>query len=242
MHLFYAIGFFFLTAMGETLRHGIFALTPVEISALVHAVMIGMALFILRADLVFLLRPPGATLYDRSELIWTWRQTFIGLLLAPAVFTGPVIWALASGQSSLLPVSPTLFMDFSTLMALGSVLAQALLLREAVIKAFAPSLGYVFVVSGLSTFIFFMPDGVQQALIATAFGMFFLVLRVRGTHLLVTALIHGLSLIVLRDVVSAGVTDGQSWTHTGVVCGATVLVACAIWGTKPRPKAELGHA
>lgn len=219
MHLFFAIGFFGLIALGETLRHGIFGLTGAEMALVKHAVMAAMVLFILRGDLVHLVRP-SAQLYGRAQFGWSWARSGLAAALGALVFVPVAIWGAVTGQVTGQVTVSAWTPDPQSVLLMGSALIQALFLREAVLKGFADSPALAVSVSVLSTFILYMPMGAQAAAVAAGLGVFFVSLRLIGANALIVGALHGTYLVVMGNVLSPSLTAGQGWAYAGLVWGA----------------------
>lgn len=229
MHIAFAVLFFFYVGLCETLRHGVFGLTPSEVSAVSYGALVLIALVILRGDVVFLLRRPHHALYGAARLNWTWRRTALGLALAPLLWLVPVAYGLAKGQLSYMPLPVETLLRLLAGNVLLFALAEELFFREAAIKAFHSDTAAICVISVLSCFIFHLPDGASAAMIAAGVGVFFLTLRLIGTNLLAVTLAHGATVILLSDVLALGLTRIQLWGYATWFLGASVALSLALF-------------
>lgn len=230
MHIAFAIVFFLFVGLCETLRHGIFGLTPSETDTIIFGTMLVLALFMLRGDAVFLLRRPRGGLYGRARLGWSWPRTALALALLPLVWAVPLAVGLPLPATLAAPGDPAGWVAAlrDPLIAAIAVqwlvvaLAQELFFREAVIKCFAADLRAVFLISGLSSFIFFVPYGVPAGLLAAAGGLVFLALRLIGGNILVVALAHAATIWAWSGAADAALAPGDA-----LALAAQILAACA---------------
>lgn len=230
MHIAYAIGFFLFVALSETLRHGIFGLTPSEISAITAATLVLMSILFLRGDLAYLLRAPRDRLYGRRRLAWSWGRTLRGAIAATALCGTAVLVATAAGLLDLRRLSPATLLDLTALQVVVATLPQALFFREAAIKACRQSLPAIYLVSTLACFIHFLPGGPAQAMAAAAVGTFFLTLRLCGVNILAVAVLHGAAAVALVHVIAPAATGGAApWQVGGAVSAAAALLSLLLY-------------
>lgn len=229
MHIAYAIGFFVFIGLCETLRHGVFGLTTWETSGIVNGVLVLLAVVILRSDLIGMLRPPRNWLYGNRRLIWSWERTALAVVLGPLLWVVPALYgyAVAGVAVELRPVPAETVMELLAVQVLLVALAEEVFFREAAVKAFGTSIAAIYLVSVLSVFIFHMPQGAPAALIAAGAGMFYVTLRLVGINILMVALVHGATNVILSDVVVVGLTTADTWPYAGYFFAASALLSFA---------------
>lgn len=239
MQIAYAVVFFLLVGVCEALRNGIFGFEPAVTPLITHCALLTGAIVLLRSDAIFLAIKPKHTLYGREDLGWSWSRSLSGVVLAPVIFCLPVAYdAMVSGVdvdlSAAGALQPAVF-QYTLLM----IICQSLFFGEAVVCAFGRDKLQAIIISGLSIFIFYMPDGIPQALIAVGSGIYYLTLRLNGTNMLIAALLHGCTIIAFGTVISLGLSQDQLWSYSVYyICGAAVLslLVHAIFARSPREK------
>ena len=235
VHIAFALVFFVFVGLSETLRHGFFGLNPSEITGITAGALILSALLILRADIVFALRSPRHDLYGDARLTWTWPRTFLGLVLGPALWIIPVAYGLTLVQINIIPVPVETLIEALVVQVLLIALAEELFFREAALKAFRSDIRAIFLISGLSFFIYYVPQGLPTAIIAAGAGLYFLTLRLIGTNILAVAFVHGASVVMFTKVLSLGLTGGDEWVFAGYFLAASAglsLVVYQLFGQK----------
>lgn len=239
MQLAFAIGFFVVTGLAETLRQGYFGLGPSEISGMIAAVMTLLAVLILRGDLPGLLRPGGD---DEQWPGWSWRRTGLALFLVPLFWALPVIWGFASGRLDVVPMSGGALLRFAAMQALTVALAEHLFLREAAIRAFGPGRTAIFTISVLAVFIFHMEAGAQAALAAAGGGVFFLTLRLLGAAPVAVVLVQGLTLALFGHVIPLDLVGVPGWAGAAFLFGGAAVLSLALLTLFAAEKKETRNA
>ncbi len=229
MHIAFALLFFVFIGLCETLRHGVFGLSPSETTDIIYVTMALCALVILRGDIVFTLRKPLHDLYGNEQLNWTWSRSFLGLLLGGMLWSVVLVYGLAVNQITLLAIPREALIGALTVPLLLVALAQELFFREAVIKAYHSRISAIYLISALACFIFFVPLGVPQALIAAGAGIYYVTLRLIGTNILVVALVHGVSGAVFSKILPPGLTSGEQWIFSGYFFAASTILSFAVY-------------
>ncbi|HBS51207.1 MAG TPA: hypothetical protein DEA05_14515 [Rhodobacteraceae bacterium] len=242
VHIAYSVLFLLFVGLSETMRHGVFGLTPSEMSMLSHASLLLLALILLRGDVVFLLRRPGHDLYDDRRLGWSWRRTALGLAVAPALWIAPVSWALASGEPPFTPFAVQNMPAGTVATLLVFALAQTLFLREAAIKAFHADIRAIYLVSVLSCFIFYLPQGLPAAMVGAGVGAFLLTLRLIGTNPLVVACIHAINGIMLTEVLAPGPSGTGDWNWSACILAASALLSVLLFQVLAAKRRRTVHA
>lgn len=242
MHIAFAVIFFVFIGLSETLRHGLFGLNPSETTGITYGALILCALFILRGDIVFLLRAPRAALYGDDRLNWTWSRTILGLALGPLLWIIPVVWGLTLIQINIIPVPIDTLIEALILQALMVAVAQELFFREAVIKAFASDARAIYLITGLAFFIFYVPQGIPAAMIAAGAGLYYVTLRLIGANILAVALVHGATSVVFTQVLSLGLTGRNEWVYAGFFLGASAILSMAIYQLFAKKRSEFIYA
>ena len=242
MHIAYAVLFFFYVGLCETLRHGVFGLSPSETTGMIYGTLVLIALLILRGDVVFLVRRPTLTLYGSEMLTWSWRGTLLGVLLAPLLWSVPVLIALAQGQVAYAPITPEAFVQLLAGPVLAVAVAEELFFREAAIKAFQGTTAGVFLISALAFFIFHLPQGVPAALIWSGMGLFLLSLRLIGTNLLVVALIHAATTVLFTQVLWLDMAGSAAWQQAATILAGSALLSIAVYQLFTRKRSAIHYA
>lgn len=242
MHLAFAVSFFLFVGLCETLRHGIFGLNPSETTGYIYTAMAFCALFILRGDVVYLLRQPRHALYDSAHLNWTWKRSVLGVILGPLLWIVPVVYGLTLNQINLLPISAETLIELLVLQILLIALAEEFFFREAAIKAFRTDISAIYLISVLAFFIFYVPQGVPAALIAAGAGTFYVTLRLIGTNILVVAVVHGTTNVMFSQVFSLGLTLGNEWGYAIYFMVASVALSAAVFHLFAQKRSQFLYA
>lgn len=209
----FAICFFVLTGVGETLRQGVFALGPAEITNFMYAALALAALFMLRGDILSVFVRPKAELYGQADLGWSWPRTALALIIAPVLCILPFGFGLALIQINVVSLDALRLIELFAGQALLVALAQELFLRETVLKAFGASVAMMFLVTALTTFIFHLPQGGSYAMMASGAGVFYMSLRLLGANILVVAAIHAGISVVLTHVIVPDLNISEIWPY-----------------------------
>lgn len=242
MHIAFAIAFFLFVGLCETLRHGVFGLNPSEIDGIIYGALAFMALFLLRGDVVYLLRQPRGTLYDSPRFAWSWTRSLLGIALVPLLWAIPALYGISLIQINLVPVSAQALLGVLAMQILLVALAEELFFREAAIKAFRSDIRAIYLMSGLASFIFYVPDGVAVALVAAGAGVFYLTLRLIGTNILLVAVAHGATVVVFSDILSLGLTSGEQWSFAGSFLAASLALSAVVFTLFAKTERRLHHA
>lgn len=229
VHIAFAIIFFLFVGLCETLRHGVFGLSPSETNGIIYATLALSALVLLRGDVIFTLIRPTRPLYGNARATWNWPRTGLGLFLGPLLWVLPVAYGFALIQINVTPTGPELLIRAVGLHLLTVGIAEALFFREAVLKTFNAEPLPVCAISTLAVFIFHMPSGVPLALIAAGSGLYFLTLRLIGCNILVTALLHSATVVLFGQVLSLGLTEAQLWTYAGYFLPASAALSLCVY-------------
>lgn len=229
MHIAFAVSFFILIGLCETLRHGIFGLSPFETSGIIYGALAFCALIILRGDILFALRMPRDDLYGVQRLNWTWRRSLLGMVLGPLLWIIPLAYGMTLIQINIIPVAGGALVQALIVQVFLVALALELFFREAVIKSFRNDTSAIYLISGLAFFIFYVPQGVPAAMIATGAGLFYLTLRLIGTNILVVVLLHGATTVMFTQVLSLGLTSGDEWAYAGYFLAASAALSAAVY-------------
>ena len=228
MHIAFAMTYFGLVCLFETLRHGVFGLTSIEVTGTIYGALALGAVLLLRGDVVYTVYTPKHALYGDERLNWTWPRTALGVFLGPFIWILPVIYGVAMLQISVSPnFSATLVQTALVQMVLVGV-AEGLFFREAVVKAFAGNRVQIYIISALSVFIFYVPGGVPQALIATGASIYFMTLRLIGTNVLGVAAVQGASIVVFSQVFDLGLAQSDIWSYAAFFLGAALALSLLI--------------
>ncbi|MDK3072586.1 hypothetical protein QO034_05645 [Sedimentitalea sp. JM2-8] len=225
MQVALAITFFALVAFSETLRHGVFGLSPSDMSRAIYGALGLGAVLILRGDLVSCLFRSGSALYGREQYSWSWSRTALGLFLSPLLWVIPVVYGFAWTQINVDSGLTMSVLEAALIQTLLVGLAEGLFFREAVIKAFGESRGQVYVISALSVFVFSLPAGVPFAMMATGAALYFLTLRLIGTNIAVVAIIHGATIVMFSRILSLALTDGEIWSYAAYFLAASAALS-----------------
>ncbi len=230
MYIAYAVGFFLFVAVCETLRHGIFGLTAVEISTITSGGLALMSVLFLRGDLLHLLRPPRKTLYGRRRLRWSWGRSAVGLILTAILWGGAVLAATAAGVLELRVFTAETLIELAALQMVVAALPQQLFFRETVVKACHQSLPAIYLVSTLACFVFFMPEGPRLALLAAAAGLYLLTLRLSGVNILAVAAAHAAANVMLAHViVPVGAAAEEPWRLALAALALSVILSAILY-------------
>ena len=229
VHIAFAIAFFVFVGLCETLRHGLFGLTPYETTGIIFGTLAVLALLILRGDVVFLLRSPRNELYGNPDLGWSWRRSLLGLMFVPLLWLVPAIYGAALIQINWQPISSDELVGLLAFHVFFIAFAQEAFFREAAVKAFGADVSAMFVVAGLCSFIFHMPEGMPAAMIAGGAGLFYMALRLIGTNIIVVSVGHGVTSIVFTSVLSLGLTGQDAWIYAATFLTASVVLAVSIY-------------
>lgn len=224
MQVAYAIAFFLLVGVCETLRNGVFGFNPSAIPLITNCTLLAGALLLLRSDAIYLIQVPKQPIYGREGLGWSWPQSLLGVVLAPVLFCLPVVYGFAVSGIEFNPFALDSVQPMFLQQTVFMIVCQSLFFGEAVVKAFGRDRMQALIISGLSVFIFYIPDGLPQALIAAGSGIYYLTLRLIGTNMLIVALLHGVTIILFGEVISLGLSQDQQWLYS--VCfvfGSAVL-------------------
>lgn len=204
MPLAFAISLIGLAWLSETMRQGVIGMNSLETNTVTHVAAAALAILILRSDLVLLVRRPAALVSGPHPMDWSLKQSLLGMAIAPVLFGLPMVYMVLNGQP--LPDIRTLLLalpiTIETLFLKTLLLAICveLFFREAALCAFRENRAALVVASTLAYFVFCLSSGLAAAMVAAGAGLFYLVLRLSGTHILIVALIHavvatGLALI-----------------------------------------------
>ena len=229
MRIAFAILFFVFVGLCELLRLGFFGLSNSETSGITYGALALCAVLILRSDLVFTMYCPDQPLYGNERFSWTWSRTVLGLFLGPVIWMVPAAFGFALMQINVSPVIDDVLLRSVLVQVFLVGFAEGLFFREAVIKAFGEDTLPMYVVSALAVFIFYVPTGVPQALIAAAFGVYFLTLRLIGTNILAVALVHGATVVLFSQVISLGLTQADMWTYAAYFTVATAALSLLVF-------------
>ncbi|MCF6231686.1 MAG: CPBP family glutamic-type intramembrane protease [Rhodobacteraceae bacterium] len=245
MHIAFAVLFFVFIGLSETLRHGIFGLTASEVTGISTGALVLAAVFILRSDIVNLPRRSADNLYGDQKFNWSWGRTILGLILAPLLWAMPIVYGMTMIQINILPLDTQTLIEALIVQVLLVAVAQELFFREAAIKAFNSDVRAIYLISGLSFFIFYVPFGVPGAIIAAGSGIFYLTLRLIGTNILVVALIHGTTSVVFTNVLSLGLkgrNTGDEWTYAGFFLAGSVILSAAVYQIFAPKRSKFAYA
>ncbi|MHA6261770.1 CPBP family glutamic-type intramembrane protease [Arenibacterium sp. CAU 1754] len=242
MPIAFAICFFIYVALSETLRHGVFGLSPSEISAISYVALALGALLILRADILFTLRPPRHALYGDARLNWTWTRTAMGLVLGPLLWIIPVAYGVSLIQINIGSFLVPTLIEALLYEVVMVAIAVELFFREAAIKAFQGNVPAMILASSLAYLIFHIPAGVPAALIAAGSGLYFLTLRLIGTNILAVALLHGATVIVMTQIIPLGLTGAELWRYSVYFAVAAVVLSMAVLSLFIFNQRDLQHA
>lgn len=229
MQVAFAIIFFIFVGVCETLRHGVFGLNPSNTPIIIYGILTLAALLLLRSDLIQTMHCPKDPLYGSERLNWTWPRTVLGIFLGPLIWTVPVAYGFALIQINVNPIAVDGLLQVFLGQALLVVIAESLFFREAVIKAFGRHILPAYVISVLALFIFYVPVGVPEALIAAGSGIYYLTLRLIGTNIWAVALLHGATLILFGEVLSLGLTQSQLWSYSVYYVSASAALSVLIF-------------
>lgn len=232
MHISFAISFFLFVGLSETLRHGVFGLSPSETNGILVGILLLAALLFLRGDVIYLFREPADKHRIRRAsgpwVTWSWKRSVLGLFLSPLVLVGPLIWGIALIQINFrMPddIFPSTTAVFDILLL---ALACELFFRETVIKAFRGQKGPVILASSLAYFTFWMPSGLETAVMAAGSGLFFLTLRLIGTNILLVAGVHAALALLWGHVLSLGQTAVPDLQFAVFYLGCAALVSLVL--------------
>lgn len=242
MHIAFAVVFFVFVGLSETLRQGIFGLNATEIAGITSGALLFSAVFILRGDIVFLLRRSRQDLYGDARLNWTWPRSGLGLILGPALWILPFIYGSTLIQINFTSISLDTLITALATQVLLVALAQELFFREAVVKAYQSSTRAIYLVSGLAFFIFYVPQGVPAAMIAAGMGLYLVALRLIGTNVLVLALIHGATSVMFTNVLALGLTGRDQWMYGAFFLAGAALLSLIVHQTFSQKRSEYIYA
>ncbi len=214
MQVAYAIMFFILVGVSETLRHGVFGLNPTETPVIIYGALAICALLMLKSDLITTIHRSGEPLYGSGRLNWSWPRSVLGIFLVPLLWIVPVAYGFALAQLEIHPITSTTVLETLLTQVLLVAVAEGLFFRETVIKAFGREILSVYVISTLALFIFHVPSGLPMAMIAAGSGIYYLTLRLIGTNIWVVAALHGVTLILFGKVLSLGLSQEQFWPYS----------------------------
>lgn len=242
MHIAFAVIFFLLIGLSESLRLGFIGLNPSEATALIYASLAFGAVLILRTDCLFLLRQPKQPLYDNPRLGWTWKRTVLGLCLAPVLCLLPILYGLTLIQIKFFVVPADLLIEAIVYQVAFVALAENLFFREAAVKAYGRDVSAMFVASGLACFIFYYPEGLGAAMMAASIGVFCLALRLIGTNILAVALAQGALHVVLTQLIPLQLGRAQMWPYAIYFTVGTVVLALLVVNLFAPKQRELRYA
>lgn len=242
MHIAFAVIFFLLIGVSESLRLGFIGLNPTEATALIYACLAFGAVLILRNDCLSLVRSPKRPLYGNPRLHWTWKRTVLGLFLAPLLCLLPILYGLTLIQIKFFVIPTEVLIEAIAYQVVFVALAEELFFREAAIKAYGQDIRALFVASGLACFIFYYPTGLGPAMMAGATGIFFLSLRLTGMNILAVALAHGTLSVVMTQVIPAQVGRAQMWPYAIYFTVSTLILALVVVNLFAPKQRELRYA
>ena len=242
MPVAFAICFFLVVAVSETLRQGVFGMSPVEISTTTYAGLALAALIILRSDLSYVFRRPDLPLYGNAGLNWTLPRTALGLILGTLIVILPAAVGVTLIQINLGSVLAGIFADALVYQAMIVALSVELFFREAAVKAFQDHLGAMILASTLAYFIFRLPDGLAPAVLSGASGLYFMALRLIGTNILVVSAISAAFGIVMTRFVLGHLAGPEIWTYAIYFTAAVVIVSMTVLSLFGPNKREPSYA
>lgn len=226
MPIAFAICFFFYIGLAETLRHGVFGMNPSEIESAVRAALLLCALFLLRGDLISVIRRPTHGLYGDSRLNWTLARTLAGLVLGPLLLAVPTAYGIATGQISFQPVPSDILIRATVYEAVLLMIGVELFFREAAVKAFSGHLVAMILASVLAYAIYRLPEGIPAAIMAGGAGFYYLALRLSGVNILAVAVVHALVSVVQNQVIPVSTPGAEIWTYA--ICFTVAAAAMAL--------------
>lgn len=242
MQIAFAVFFFVFVGVCETLRRGVFGLSPSDTPGVICGVMALGALLLLRSDAIYTIHCPQIPLYGNERLNWSWPRTVLGVLLAPLLCIVPIAYGFALIQINVNPIGPDLLVQALLVQVLMVTIAEALFFREAVIKAFGRDMLPVYVISTLAVFIFYIPSGVPGALIAAGAGMFYLTLRLIGSNILVVAVLQGATVVLFGEVLALDLSQSQLWSYAIYFISASAALSLLIFMLFSTPPREAHYA
>ncbi|MEY8827590.1 CPBP family glutamic-type intramembrane protease [Sedimentitalea sp. XS_ASV28] len=237
MQVAYAIMFFILVGVSETLRHGVFGLNPADTTTIIYGALAICALLLLKSDLITTIHRPVEPLYGSDRLNWSWRRSMLGVFLMPLLWIVPVAYGFALVQLDIHPIASTTVLETLLTQVLLVAVAEGLFFREAVVKVFGREILPVYLISTLALFIFYLPSGLPMAMIATGSGIYYLTLRLIGTNIWVVAALHGVTLILFGKVLSLGLSQEQFWPYSiyfMIASAALSLLVFMLFAPSPR--------
>lgn len=207
MPIAFAICFFIFVGLSETLRQGVFGLNPSETDATLSAALLLCALIVLRTDIVHTVRQPKYAIYGRPSLNWAWSRSVLGLVFGLGLIILPVAISSTLIQINFEEIFVASEIELLVLQGIAAALCIELFFREAAVKAFAGHFGAMALASTLAYFVFRLPLGLADALIAAGAGLYLLTLRLIGTNILLVAVVATVFAAVLNRTL-AGFPDG----------------------------------
>lgn len=229
MQVAFATIFFIFVGVSETLRHGVFGLNPSDTPFVIYGALVLCALLLLRSDLITTMHCPKDPLYGSERLNWSWPRTALGMFLGPLLWIVPVAYGFALVQINVNPIVANSLIQALLAPVLLVVVAEGLFFREAVIKAFGRDILPVYVISVLAVFIFYVPTGLPEALIAAGSGIYYLTLRLIGTNIWIVTALHGATLILFGEVLSLGLAQSQLWSYSIYFISASAALSLLIF-------------
>lgn len=229
MQIAFAIIFFITVGLSETLRQGFFGLTPSDMKAIIYGALILGALLLLRGDIISTIRRPRQPLYGHEHLNWTWPRTLLGVFLGPLLWALPAAYGFAVMRLDVNPIVPDLLISAIVLQVFLVGIAEGLFFREAAVKAFGADAMQTFAISTLALFIFYIPLGVPEAMIAAGAGLFFLTLRMIGSNVFVVAVIHGATVVIFGQVISLALTEAEMWSYAVFFASAATALSLTVF-------------
>ena len=242
MPVAFAICFFLVVALSETLRHGVFGMSPSEISVISHACLALAALIILRSDLVLICRRPAHALYGYAGLNWTLPRTALGLILGTLIVILPVIVGVTLIQIKPAPVASVQLANAYLYEVFMVALSTELFFREAVVKAFSAHVGALIAASVLAYFVFHLPNGLANAVIAGAAGLYFAVLRVTGTNIIAIVIVSAAFSLAVAQVVLPQIPTSEIWTYAIYFTVASAVLSLIVVSVLRPNQKELSYA
>ncbi len=224
----FGVSFLVLLAGAQLLRDNAYDIPPFASMLIVYSLCTALAILILRLRLAYVFFSPP--LWQRHEVInWSWGLT---AALVPAV--GAVLWliplaygAFVSGMSLRpLAVQPLIFSLVVQILLVAS--AEELFFREAGLAGWADRPYAGLAVVSVAFFIFHLPMGFSQALIAGGAGLVYGSLRVAGAGIVGIVVLHGLTNVMFSRVVSLDLNLQELRTYSLVFLAATSTLAAAI--------------
>lgn len=242
MPIAFAICFLFYIGLTETLRHGVFGMSASETESIIRTGLVLCAVFLLRADLLYVVRRPHRSLYGDSRLNWTWPRSLAGLLFGPLLLAVPIGYGIATLQVSYQPVVAEDVIEALLYETLFVALAAELFFREAAVKSFSGHPVAMILASVLSYGIYHIPDGAPAALMAGGAGLFYLALRLAGVNIMVVALVHATINVAQNQVFPLSTPGSEMWTYAIWFTVSVALVSLTLLSVTGPHRREVSYA